>query len=105
MENTLVRTPILGTNQYKVKFGEKVKRKLKIKFATKVKIAFTIILIASVYANYALLKANYVITCSAGGHFVSKQTCGELAQAKFDSSELARQEAQNAILINNPDLR
>lgn len=100
MENTLVRTPILGTNQYKIKFGERVRRKLKVRFATKVKVGIVLLLVSSLYLNYKILRANYVVTCNAGGHFMSMSKCDELSQNQMDGQELSRlQEIQN-----NPDL-
>ena len=33
----------------------------------------------------------YVVTCSAGGHFTAREQCGQLAQNQADSQELARQ--------------
>jgi len=67
---------------------------------TKAKILFVILAFTSFYTNYHLLKANYVITCSEGGHFMSKAKCDELFTNRMDSIELARQQ----ILEANQDL-
>lgn len=100
MENALVRTPILGTNQYKVKFGERVRRKFKTKTTTKVKIAVIILLVTSLYVNWKVIRANYVYRCSAGGMLMSQSKCDELSQNQMAGQELSRiQEVQN-----NPDL-
>lgn len=93
MENSLVRTPILGTNQFKVKFGDKVKRKFKVRTATKVKIAVISLLIASLYINYVTIKDNYVFSCTGVvgginqqwhlGHFESVNTCNQLTEDRL----------------------
>lgn len=88
MNNTL--TPAIGSNQFLTKFDAKAKRKfkLRIKFATKVKLFIVFLLIFSLYANYYLLKTNYVFTCRAVfdgveqnwklGHLMNKNTCNDL---------------------------
>jgi hypothetical protein len=47
-----------------------------------------------------LLRQAYVVRCAEGGYFMSKAACGELAQNKFDSQELARQQ-----FINSPEFQ
>jgi hypothetical protein len=49
-------------------------------------------------------RQNYVITCAAGGHFISKEACGEIAQAKFDSTQLAATQNQLSEMQGNLDL-
>jgi len=93
-------TPAIGSNQFLTKFDKKEKRKFTVKFTTKIKIATVIGLLASLYLNYYILRANYVVTCSAGGHFMSQLKCDELATNKVDSQELARQK----MVTNNQDL-
>lgn len=88
MENIL--TPVQGSNQFIAKFGTKAKRKFKVKFATKVKIIIVLLLISSLYLNYKILRANYVIRCSAGGMFMSQSKCDDLATDKMASQELSR---------------
>lgn len=66
-------------------------------------IKFQLILL-SIVMNVFFIRQLYVVTCSAGGHFMSQEKCGELQQNKFDSSELARQERLNEMLTNNQDL-
>lgn len=43
----------------------------------------------------------YVVTCSAGGHFMTRSQCDELATNKGMSLEVARLQ----VLNNNPDLQ
>jgi hypothetical protein len=98
--NTL--NPAVGSNQFVTKFDEKskIKKRFKIKFATKVKILALSLLVASIAGNYILLKTFMVFKCTDGGYFISKQYCGEVYQLKIDSQELARQE----LLKNNYDI-
>ncbi len=95
MNDIMVHKPILGTNQWKVKFGDKVKRKLKVRTATKVKVFIIVSLIFSLYLNYYLLKTNYVFTCTAIfdgitqnwnlGHLESKNTCNDLIADRLNN--------------------
>jgi hypothetical protein len=39
-----------------------------------------------------LARQQYVVRCSVGGMFMTKEACGEAWQNKFDSSELAREQ-------------
>lgn len=97
---TEVLHPALGSNQYKVKFGQKIKSKLKVKFATKVKLALFVLLMASLTGNYLLLKKFMVFECSAGGYGMTKQACDEAESNKFAAQEASRVEFMN----NNQDL-
>lgn len=67
---------------------------------TKIKVFIVVTWIALAYANYYLLKQNYVFQCDEGGYFMSQAKCQELSQNKFDALELARQEN----VKNNPDI-
>ena len=67
-------------------------------------ISFILITLISLYTNYRLLKAHYVIGCKVNGktvaRFISKEVCGELAQNKTDALELARRQ----FIQDYPDL-
>lgn len=81
--------PAIGSNQHLVKFDSKVKRKWKVKFGTKIKIVAIVILLASLLANWYLLKTNYVFNCNVtignitqaqAGHLMSKTKCDSINQ-------------------------
>jgi hypothetical protein len=91
MNDITLSRPIVGTNQYKVKFGQRIKRKLRI--SVKVKVAVVSLLIVSLYLNWYLIKTNYVFTCTAYiggqaqdwklGHFESQRNCDALVDAQI----------------------
>lgn len=58
----------------------------------------------SLVTNLWFARHDYVITCAAGGHFITKQQCGDIAQAKQDSITLNTTPVFNQNLINNEDL-
>lgn len=68
------------------------------------KVVGVFLLLASLTFNYILLKDFMTFKCSAGGYFVSKQDCGELAKNLSDSQELARQ-GQDYLSINSDILK
>jgi hypothetical protein len=58
----------------------------------------------SVIMNIWFVRHTYVIRCAAGGMFMSQQACGDEADAKFDSTQLAQTQNQLSELQNNQDL-
>lgn len=95
MNNLQVLHPTIGTNGFLTKFGTKKKTKLRVKTATKIKIAFIILLMFSLYANYFFLTQNYVWKCTATfdgvsqnwnlGHLESKNTCNDLIADRLNN--------------------
>lgn len=72
------------------------------KKATKVIIYQLIVL--SVVLNLYQWRQAYVITCAAGGHFMTRQACGDEADAKFAETQLAQTQNQLQELQTNSDL-
>jgi len=68
--------------------------------ATAFKIMKYQLVITSLVLNLFLARQIFVVRCSAGGMFMTQEKCGELAQAKFDSMELAREQ----FLQDNADI-
>ena len=58
----------------------------------------------SVIMNIWFVRHTYVIRCAAGGMFMTQQACGDEAQAKFDSTQLAATQNQLNELTSNQDL-
>jgi len=61
------------------------------------------LILLSVVLNVWFARQLFVVTCSAGGHFMTQAKCDELYTNKFDSNELARLRTiqQNPDLFNN----
>lgn len=93
-------TPSLGSNQFITKFDADEKSKtrkffsIKKSFKTKVKVFIVLALIASAYANYHMLKENYVFTCNDSaqpqwgrfGHLMKKSTCQAILDMRYQTS-------------------
>ena len=59
------------------------------------KALFVLLALTSFYANYLLASKVWNFRCQVNGqvmgYFTTKQACGDMAEAKMDSLELARQ--------------
>lgn len=95
MNNTIVYQP------KRDKFGKF--KSISFKKLAKKTIFFQLVAL-SVLMNVWFVRHTYVVHCSAGGMFMTQVKCGELAQSKFDSQELARVQNQENIMANNEDL-
>lgn len=62
------------------------------------RILFYQLIVLSLLMNLWFCRSFYVVRCQAGGWFMSKEQCGDIAQSKQDSqfyaSEFARLESQ-----------
>lgn len=68
------------------------------------KIIIKQLIIISVLMNLFLAHKMFVVRCAAGGLFMSTQACGDEAEAKFDSTQLAQTQNELSQLQNNSDL-
>lgn len=68
------------------------------------KIIFKQLIIISVLMNIFLVRQIYNFHCSAGGYFVKKDQCDQMAQNKFDSQQLVATQNQLTEMQGNLDL-
>lgn len=67
---------------------------------TIIKVGIIVSLALSLFLNYKLVRANYVVRCAAGGMLMSQSKCNDLAQDQTDAQELRRIQ----FVQNNQDL-